>query len=121
MPERIQRKRIAGWRMPEGAIYVGRPSQWGNPYVAGPGRPRMPWLPEGTVLTVEQTVACYADMVRGGGPNIKGDKWLTSQVGVIRYLLAGHDLVCWCPLDQPCHADVLLEIANATTESEVSA
>ncbi|SKE25070.1 Uncharacterised protein [Mycobacteroides abscessus subsp. massiliense] len=86
MPERIQRKRTAGWRMPEGAIYVGRPSQWGNPYVAGPGRPRMPWLPEGTVLTVEQTVACYADMVRGGGPNINGDKWLTSRVGVIRCL-----------------------------------
>ena len=27
--------------------------------------------------------------------------------------LRGHDLVCWCPLDQPCHADVLLELANA--------
>ncbi|SII07108.1 Uncharacterised protein [Mycobacteroides abscessus subsp. abscessus] len=26
--------------------------------------------------------------------------------------LAGHDLACWCPLDQPCHADVLLELAN---------
>lgn len=27
--------------------------------------------------------------------------------------LAGRDLACWCPLDQPCHADVLLELANA--------
>jgi len=27
--------------------------------------------------------------------------------------LRGHDLACWCPLDQPCHADVLLELANA--------
>lgn len=27
--------------------------------------------------------------------------------------LAGCDLACWCPLDQPCHADVLLEIANS--------
>lgn len=26
--------------------------------------------------------------------------------------LRGHDLCCWCPLDQPCHADVLLELAN---------
>ena len=26
--------------------------------------------------------------------------------------LRGHDLACWCPLDQPCHADVLLELAN---------
>lgn len=29
--------------------------------------------------------------------------------------LAGRDLACWCPLDQPCHADVLLEIANAAS------
>lgn len=27
--------------------------------------------------------------------------------------LRGHDLVCWCPLDSPCHADVLLELADA--------
>jgi hypothetical protein len=26
--------------------------------------------------------------------------------------LAGRDLACWCPLDQPCHGDVLLELAN---------
>jgi hypothetical protein len=31
-PKRIQRQRAKGWRMPEGAIYVGRPSQWGNPF-----------------------------------------------------------------------------------------
>ena len=30
-----------------------------------------------------------------------------------RRLLRGHDLACWCPLDQPCHADVLLEVANS--------
>ena len=32
MATRIQRQRVRGWRMPEGAIYVGRPSKWGNPY-----------------------------------------------------------------------------------------
>lgn len=31
-PTRIQRKRTKGWKMPEGAIYVGRPTQWGNPW-----------------------------------------------------------------------------------------
>ncbi len=30
------------------------------------------------------------------------------------YQLRGKDLACWCPLDQPCHADVLLELANAS-------
>ena len=33
-PKRIQRRRTKGWRMPEGAIYVGRPTKWGNPYNA---------------------------------------------------------------------------------------
>lgn len=32
MAERIQRRRSLGWRMPEGAVYVGRPSKWGNPF-----------------------------------------------------------------------------------------
>lgn len=27
--------------------------------------------------------------------------------------LRGKNLACWCALDQPCHADVLLEVANA--------
>ena len=31
-PQRIQRKRTKGWRMPEGAVYVGRPTKWGNPF-----------------------------------------------------------------------------------------
>ena len=31
-PKRIQRKRTRGWRMPEGAVYVGRGSRWGNPF-----------------------------------------------------------------------------------------
>jgi hypothetical protein len=30
----------------------------------------------------------------------------------IRLELRGVNLVCWCPLDQPCHADVLIKIAN---------
>lgn len=32
-PRRIQRRRTKGWRMPEGAVYVGRPTRWGNPFV----------------------------------------------------------------------------------------
>lgn len=49
-PRRIQRSRTAGWRMPPGAVYVGRPSKWGNPYrvgwpaarwCCGPGIPRL--------------------------------------------------------------------------------
>lgn len=111
-PKRIQRKRTKGWRMPDGAVYVGRGTRWGNPYRAGKAEPRMPWLPAGTVLTSEQAVACYRDMVNGGGVHILSDQYLSSSVGQILFFLRGRDLACWCPLDQPCHADVLLEIAN---------
>ena len=50
--------------------------------------------------------------------------WVIGRPGLveqIRVELGGLDLACWCPLDQPCHADVLLGIANFTTESEVTA
>jgi len=43
------------------------------------------------------------------------ERWVPLQVEAIRSALAGKDLACWCPLDQPCHADVLLEIANRAT------
>lgn len=98
---RIQRKRIKGWRMPEGAVYVGRPSQWGNEWTMQdaigweiPIHQRRRWLVERFRADVQNGM--------GGAPRLAD----------IRDRLAGKDLVCWCPLDQPCHADVLLEIAN---------
>lgn len=42
VPRRIQRKRVKGWKMPLGAVYIGRPSRWGNPFIVG--APYMPWL-----------------------------------------------------------------------------
>lgn len=113
---RIQRRRTKGWRMPESAVYVGRGTDWGNPYRPGAGIERMPWLPEGSVLTVEECVEAYRQMMLGGGPLLTSDKWLSPRVGAARGLLAGKDLACWCPLDQPCHADVLLELANGGTK-----
>lgn len=130
MPERIQRKRTAGWRMPEGAIYVGRPTKWGNLWmidkssglVVGPGR----FYSHDPSASQGLAVALYRDWLRLGNQSsvLSGtrDYAITRQIildGIAD--LSGRDLVCWCPLDQPCHADVLLEIANSTTESEVTA
>jgi hypothetical protein len=108
MPERIQRKRTKGWKMPEGAVYVGRPSRWGNPYSVCDG------------CTPEQAVEQYRDLIGRVSRNPTEPALLHDGLGVwdrdiyanIRKHLAGRDLACWCPLDQPCHADVLLEIAN---------
>lgn len=102
MPKRIQRKRTRGWRMPEGAIYVGRPTRFGNPFPFGPGA---------YYKTREESVAAYKRSVELGLKEIPIWKELLQT-------LAGHDLTCWCPLDQPCHADVLLELANAEPPSD---
>ncbi len=90
-PKRIQRSRAKGWRMPEGAVYVGRPTMWGNPY-------RVPFNGDR-----DACVRLYRE-------SLKVQRAFRREV---RKQLRGKDLACWCPLDQPCHADVLLEIANA--------
>ncbi len=116
MPERIQRKRTKGWRMPEGAIYVGRPTKWGNPIQIIPVRRSGPFdlerdgvgfIGQSTGLWSARASAArrYRDLVSLGLTPVSADE--------IRAALRGHDLACWCPLDSPCHADVLLEIANA--------
>jgi hypothetical protein len=96
-PQRIQRKRARGWRMPEGAVYVGRPTVWGNRYIVGE-----PGTGLGVVATVAEAVEGFRRM------------WSEPhQLAYIREQLRGKDLACWCRLGQPCHADVLLELANA--------
>lgn len=105
--KRIQRQRTKGWRMPEGAIYVGRPSRWGNPWKITPALGRRLWsvydpirnLFLGEFPTAERAAYWAA---QGFRRDFDGDL----------APLRGHDLACWCPLDQPCHADVLLDLAN---------
>jgi hypothetical protein len=80
--------------MPEGAVYVGRPTKWGNPFT----------VPD--CGTHADAVRCFESLLRNG------PLWNDE----VRAELRGKDLVCWCSLDKPCHADVLLEIANAGTD-----
>jgi len=95
-PKRIQRKRTKGSRMPEGAVYVGRPSRWGNPFAVGDDH----WVGHWRAQSRAHAVELYREILS------------TDHKREIRENLAGRDLACWCPLDQPCHADVLLELAN---------
>lgn len=113
-PQRIQRRRVKGWRMPAGAVYVGRGAKWGNPCKVVPQGKHGPFdlerdgvgfIGQSTGLEAARASAVrrYRDYVRDG---------LVPSAADIRAELAGKDLACWCPLDQPCHADVLLELAN---------
>lgn len=126
MPERVQRKRTPGWRMPEGAVYVGRPTRWGNPFriyrkrhLIGPSwvLAREAWghltaedcwamyISSSSEMSPSEAVRPFADLLRcrqRDEPE-RLAKWLAP--------LVGRDLACWCPLAQPCHADVLLDLA----------
>ena len=92
MPVRIQRRRAKGWKNVTNAIYVGRPTKWGNPYQC-------------KNFTRSMAVGLFRDLVK---------KWPKEILEPLR----GHDLCCWCPLTDKdgdpvdCHADVLLEFAN---------
>lgn len=119
MPKRIQRKRTKGWRMPKGAKYVGRPTRWGNPYSRAEviANIKEDWMQKFSFPATEaqliaeqewRTIALemYQEHLTERIELVNGD------VNWIKEELRGKDLVCWCPLDQACHADVLLEIAN---------
>lgn len=106
-PMRIQRKRIKGWRMPENTVYVGRPTKWSNPFKIGMSHPYLGWIwKDGRkALSREMAIDMYTDMIKN---EIKTNQEFREFLERIK----GKNLACWCPLNQPCHADVLLKIAN---------
>ena len=119
--------------MPNGAVYVGRGSIWGNPYRVGQ-RGELVWLPmtDAELLKFDFTPrpVTIGDQTVIGNPVPPNtirmfDAPLTIDDVLRMYRqrlldnarldvrkLRGKHLACWCSLDQPCHADVLLEIAN---------
>lgn len=119
MTERIQLRRTKDWRKPEGAIVVARPSKWGNPYVVGEPDPYdrdRPYTPE---TAVEQFAGLWRFLLRSVPAQDPETAVLRKQAAADLSALVGHDLACWCPLDQPCHADVLLDLARAVDLSDL--
>jgi hypothetical protein len=124
--KRLQRKRTKGWRMPEGAVYVGRPTVWGNPFpidgewISGAARsfgyPTGPAFLRGTAVALYRWWLTNEEPIRGLEPttgyrveltegSVGGSAWLEGQ-GVIDLPprpdlgpLRGRDLACWCPVD----------------------
>lgn len=104
MPKRIQRSRAKGWRMPDGAVYVGRPTKWGNPFAVGDNVQASSSDPIAVCFSTSEAVETYRSVL--ATPSMAKFRAEIAQE------LRGKDLVCWCALDQPCHADILLKIAN---------
>ena len=98
MPERVRLARSKGWKMPAGTLKVDRTRRWGNPFtVADCG-------------SAAAAVQSHARWMRGELAAPNGAPPPTPDA--VRSVLGGHHLACWCALDAPCHADLLLEIAN---------
>lgn len=84
-------------RIPDGAVYVGRPTAWGNPFVVRVPHP-----------TRAEAVELFRQWV-----------WKPERMGLrnlARKLLKGKDLVCWCA-PKPCHAEIWRDIAKSPEES----
>lgn len=115
---RVQRTRKKGGGIPDGAVYVGRPSKWGNPFhTHGDG---YPMAPEIAVQAFRESLRATGDFFPNDHPRFRtyrGRRQMEARelttIQDIKRELRGKNLACWCPLDQPCHADVLLEIANS--------
>ena len=105
-PKRIQRKLTKGFKLPDNCVYVGRPTKWGNPFTGPDAVEKYRWaLSE---FPSEEKCKAWNDAGSNGLMYVS----LAARVGPLLDQLRGKDLACWCPLDKPCHADVLLEIVN---------
>ena len=95
-PHRVQVSRRKGYRKPDNTVYVTRPGKWGNPYKVGK---------DGNAAEcVEKFEAMMNTAMQ------------LSRMREAVETLRGKNLGCYCPLNAPCHADVLLRLANDRTE-----
>jgi hypothetical protein len=92
-PVRMQLSRRKGWRMPPDTVKVDRSTRFGNPFHLGKDGDR-------------------AEIVRLFREHLARPEQ-AAHVADIKATLRGRNLACWCPLDGPCHADVLLDVANS--------
>lgn len=98
-PTRVRLRRTAGWRIPADTVKIDRSTKWGNPYLAS------------ELGNAEAVRRLQQDLERTGvfmSPKL--GRAVT--VDEIRQGLRGKNLACWCKEDEPCHADVLLTVAN---------
>lgn len=118
-PRRVQLSRAKGWRMPPNTVKVSRPGPYGNPFsiaeaMEREGLPHFECRPivvrhfRDWITNPTSDDPCHES---GFGGRLQAHTRIREGLPALR----GRNLACWCPIDQPCHADVLLELANPTT------
>lgn len=101
------------------AVNVARPGKWGNPFLVHPNQePGRSWSAGHyvSVPTVEDAIDCFREMLSISNA-AEGSR--AHGMHTELHKLRGKNLACWCALGAPCHADVLLEIANRPICDEV--
>ncbi|MGQ4437993.1 DUF4326 domain-containing protein [Streptomyces violaceoruber] len=122
MPQRVQRKRTRGWRAPEGAAYVGRGTRYGNPWAVIQTNTGTGWAVQWAGHADQHRPLGLNDFVPANDQRdahaLAVELFETWVYGLPQLLeraqqeLAGRDLMCWCAESLPCHADLLLQLAN---------
>lgn len=144
-PIRVQLSRAKGWRMPENTVKVDRRTIWGNPWGVGHGRGYSvpmsvsPWwlhlelyieaAPLTAAIAVDTFRAMLSDqpiraellpleLTRDGRERVLRDLAIRREQLLSRLPeLCGKNLACWCKPGTPCHADVLLDLANGESDA----
>lgn len=111
-PQRIRRSRAKGARLPENTVCVDRSTKWGNPFVVGTHGTRAECVD--MFKTLMGGLICVSSDIQ---PNLL--MAYRAMVVSDRHQLKGKNLACWCSLDGPCHADVLLEVAAMRPDAPV--
>jgi hypothetical protein len=111
MPDRIQLSRAKGWRLPPNTVVVARPSIWGNPFTIADAVDILGIPPH---QAAADTVARFRLWLDGSRVDWFGSDSDAAAARILARLpeLRGKTLACWCKPGTPCHADVLIELAN---------
>lgn len=109
-PVRIQLSRRKGWRMPRNTVKVDRSTKWGNPFIVGRQGDR-----EYCVKLFIYTITGFHCLSCGTACGERQEALMTvllAEKNAGYPTLRGKNLACWCAPGAPCHADVLLIVAN---------
>jgi hypothetical protein len=108
--ERVQRRRIKGFKLPENTKCVNRGTKWGNPFKIEESKTG--WV----IKDQEQTYGNYQTKTEAHLMSVSlYEEWTEREIRNGRLNieeLRGKNLACFCALDMDCHADYLLRIAN---------
>ena len=113
-PERIQLSRKKGWRMPPNTVKVDRSTPWGNHWQVWRDDDGQ-WCATRNSSEHHEVASKEAGLAMAVEQFAKETRERVAAYGGMTWLLPlrGKNLACWCKLGTPCHADVLLELANA--------